>query len=319
MKPTKAELHRDDSTPLARLSEALTAVHDRIFSETHKTALKHLAIKLSIAGFAIHLGLIFLARTLSQPPLLIQGVGQNYLTAISTPFSFILFYEVLTLIAALPASTTRSIANQFEIVSLIFIRDVFKDIAAGSALVNGHRLTNEMRHVFLDMWAALAMFLLVAIFQYIALQRVRPLVTPEGTRGLKRFITQKKAVAIGLAALLLAMAAYNLGIFLLHAYRIVHTGINDPAGSTTTFYNDLFTVMIFTDVLILILSLNVSGQYEMVFRNAAFVVSIILLRFSLTEHPPYGAPLALLAMAFGIMTLLIFNFHMRIQNDTPTS
>jgi hypothetical protein len=44
--------------------------------------------------------------------------------------------------------------------------------------------------------------------------------------------------------------------------------------------------MIFTDVLILILSLVVSGRYEMVFRNAAFVLSIILLRFSLTEGHP---------------------------------
>ena len=57
---------------------------------------------------------------------------------------------------------------------------------------------------------------------------------------------------------------------------------------TTTFYNDVFTVMIFTDVLVLILSLVVSGQYEMVFRNAAFVVSIILIRF----RSPRGIPTA---------------------------
>jgi hypothetical protein len=55
-----------------------------------------------------------------------------------------------------------------------------------------------------------------------------------------------------------------------------------------------FTVMIFTMFLILILSLVVvSGRYEMVFRNGPFVLSIILLRFSLTEDRPYGAPLAL--------------------------
>jgi nicotinamide riboside transporter PnuC len=71
--------------------------------------------------------------------------------------------------------------------------------------------------------------------------------------------------------------------------------------------------MIFTDVLILILSLVVSGQYEMVFRNAAFVVSIILIRFALTEGYPYGAPLALIAMVFGILTLLVFNYHRRIN------
>jgi hypothetical protein len=81
----------------------------------------------------------------------------------------------------------------------------------------------------------------------------------------------------------------------------------------TSFYNDLFTAMIFTDVLILILSLVVSGHYESVFRNAAFVVSIILIRFALTEGYPFGAPVALVAMIFGILVLLVFNYHMRIS------
>jgi nicotinamide riboside transporter PnuC len=75
----------------------------------------------------------------------------------------------------------------------------------------------------------------------------------------------------------------------------------------------VFTVMIFTDVLILILSLAVSGKYEMVFRNAAFIVSIILIRFALTEGYPYGAPLAIVAMLFGILTLMVYNYHQRIN------
>ena len=72
------------------------------------------------------------------------------------------------------------------------------------------------------------------------------------------------------------------------------------------FYIDVFTVMIFTDALILILSLVGSGRYEMVFRNAAFVISTILLRYSLAEDHPYAAPLALFEMVFGILTLLVF-------------
>jgi hypothetical protein len=126
-------------------------------------------------------------------------------------------------------------------------------------------------------------------------------------------MAQKKVVAVGLATLLPAMAAYNLGVFAISIYNALQTGRGaiEPA---TTFYNDLFTVMIFTDVLILILSLAVSAQYELVFRNAAFVVSIILIRFSLTEGYPYGAPLALVAMIFGILTLLAFNFHLRLTD-----
>jgi len=294
----------------ARLWTRFEALHDLMFADASKLALKHLAINLSIAGFAIHLTLIFLAHTLAHPPLLIALTGKNYLTAISTPFNFILFYEVLTLIAALPTSTTRSIAHQFEIVSLIFIRDVFKDIATATDLVKEHRLTLETFPVFFDMWAGFLMYFLVAVFRLVAQHRSQQTQTGARTPGSARFMAQKKVVAVGLATLLPSMAGYNIAVFVVTTFRTLQTGhgVIEPA---TTFYNDLFTVMIFTDVLILILSLAVSGQYELVFRNAAFVVSIILIRFSLTEGYPCGAPVALMAMIFGILTLLVFNFHLR--------
>jgi hypothetical protein len=303
------------SSQVPRLWLELIRAHDQIFSEANKALLKRLAIAVSIVGFAVHLVLVFLSRGVSHPPLIISAVGRNYLSAIATPFSFILFYEVLTLIAALPASTTQSIANQFEVVSLIFIRDVFKDIAAASQNGWHHEQFHQALPLFVDMCSGLLMFLLVAIFQYVALKRGKRAGTAELSTGLKKFIAQKKLVAIGLTVLLLSMAVYNLGIVIVHFYRSLMAGHCITPEPNAFFYNDVFTVMIFTDVLILILSLVVSGRYEMVFRNAAFVLSIILLRFSLTEDRPYGAPLALFAMVFGILTLLVFNFHSRIRTD----
>jgi hypothetical protein len=147
------------------------------------------------------------------------------------------------------------------------------------------------------------------------LQRVKRAGADELSNGVKKFIAQKKLVAIGLTVLLLSMAVYNLGIVIVHSYWSLLAGRSSISGPNAFYYHDVFTVMIFTDVLILTLSLGVSGRYEMVFRNAAFVLSIILLRFSLTEDHPYGASLALFAMAFGILTLLVFNFHTRIRAD----
>ncbi len=295
----------------ARIWLQLSAAHDRIFSERNKTALKHLVIRLGIAGFAIHLLLIFLARTLPHPPALIAGAGENYLVAISTPFNFVLFYEVVTLIGALHESTTRSIAYQFEIVSLIFIRDVFKDIAESAEMVLKHQLTWEALPLFVDMWAGFLMYLLVAVFQHVSHRSVAHLGSGASSLARARFVAQKKCVALGLGALLLIMATYNVSLFVMDVYRDVVTG-QVGLGHVTTFYNDLFTVMIFTDVLILILSIVVSGHYEFVFRSAAFVVSIVLIRFALTEGYPFGAPLAILAMVFGISVQLVFNYHMRI-------
>jgi hypothetical protein len=302
------------STSWARTAWAkLIRVHDRCFSERGKSWLKRLVVRASIAGFLVHLGLVFLDHSLSHPPLLVQAVGKNYLSAIATPFNFILFYEVLTLIAALPVSTTRSIANQFEIVSLIFIRDVFKDIAAANepAWIQAH--PHEALPLVFDMLAGFLMFFLVTVFQHVAQQQVRMPKTPELTSGREKFIAQKKLVAIGLTVLLLGLAVYHVSCFAGLAWHALVTGASFTLGSTSFFYNDLFNVMIFTDVLILILSLVVSGRYEMVFRNAAFVLSIILIRFSLTEGRPYGAAIALSAMVFGILTLLVFNYHSRVR------
>jgi hypothetical protein len=296
----------------SRVWAALIRIHDLCFSDRNKGTLKRLVVKISLAGFALHLGLIFLAHCMGWPPLLVAIVGSNYLAAISTPFNLILFYEVLTLIAAMPASTTRSIANQFEIVSLIFIRDVFKDIANASQ-TGIHSDAHAALPVLFDMGAGFLMFVLATVFQQVAQRQVRMPRTPELAAGQARFIEQKKVVALGLTGLLLALAAYRLSGFAEQVWHGLFTGHFVAMEPGNYFYHDLFTVMIFTDVVILVLSLVISGRYEMVFRNAAFVISVILIRFSLTEERPYGAAVALLAMVFGILTLLVFNYHSRLR------
>ncbi|WP_420238100.1 hypothetical protein ACOBR2_00380 [Telmatobacter bradus] len=288
----------------------LEPAYDALFNERNRKMLKRLVIRLSVFSFVVHLLLIFLAYALHAPQHWIDELGSNYLAAISTPFNFILFYEVLTLIAALPESTTRSIANQFEIVSLIFIRNVFHDIVHANELVAGHRITAECGPLFMDMWAGILMFLLVAVFRHISLRHLSRSRSSHNVFNTytQRFILQKKAVATGLTVLLIGMALWNVFLFGLTAVHIL-LGQAGALESATSYYNDLFTVMIFTDVLVLILSLVASDRYELVFRNAAFVVSIVLIRFALTAGFPFGAPLALTAMALGVCTVLIYNYH----------
>jgi hypothetical protein len=99
------------------------------------------------------------------------GVGflteldRNYLHAVYTPFSFILFYEVLMLVFALPKSHTSSIAMQYEILSLIVIRRVFKDIGEFRDPAAWFEQTDAAWTVLLDMLGALAMFALIVIFR----------------------------------------------------------------------------------------------------------------------------------------------------------
>ena len=292
---------------------ALSNAFDRLYSDARRAWLDHVVVNVSAAGFLVHLLLVFLSRSLATPPALIAAVGKNYLSAIYTPFSFILFYEVLMLIAALPQSTTQSIAKQYEIVSLISIRRFFKDIAELDNIGKLAQLSPEVLPVFLDVFGGLFMFLLVTVFLHAARRRSRPETRPELSAELKKFISRKKAIALALTVLLVSLAAYNLVIFASEAWQVIYQGAKARLDPNTFFYTDVFTVMIFTDVLVVILSLTVSDRYEMVFRNAAFVISTILIRFSLTTERQYSALLAIAGMVFGIFTLVIYNYHARVR------
>jgi len=257
----------------------------------------------SVAGLFAHLALVFLARTLAAPPAWIAAVGKNYLSAIYTPFSFILFYEVLMLIGALPKSTTQSIAKQYQIVSLIFMRSFFKDIAELHGVNELVSLSRDTWPVLLNVSAGLLMFFLVTLFLRVARRRIDDDRPESDLAELRKFITRKKAIALGLTIVLLVVALQRVIEFLRGA---------EPVNVNSFFYTDVFTVMIFTDVLIVILSLVVSDRYELVFRNGAFVISTILIRLSLTANFPSGAMLALMGMLFGIGTLLIYNYHLDV-------
>lgn len=281
-----------------------SAAYDRVFADEHRHFIERVVVTLSVLGFLAHLTHIFLARNLHAPSPLIAAAGHNYLSAISTPFNFILFYEVLILISSIPRSTTQSIATQFEIVSLIFVRGFFQDLSE----IDLDKLASplgDLTPALQDVAAGITMFLLVTVFKHVA-RKSHP---REHRPGLAEFVARKKTVSLALTVLFFGLAAHNIWQF---AVELLH---GSPAAfqGRTTFYADVFTVMIFTDVLILLLSLLVSDDYELVFRNAAFVVSTILIRFSLSAGHPFGAEVGVAGMVFGIVTVLIYNYHLKLS------
>ena len=245
------------------------------------------------------------------PPLgggLLAGLDRNYLHAIYTPFTFILFYEVLLLVFALPKSHTSSIGKQYEIISLIVVRGVFKDIGEFRDLESWLTQIEAARMVLMDMGGAVAMFLLVTIFY-----RVRKTVTKSSTgRDLDGFILLKKVIAVLLTGLLCILAAYNLFTWFIQILPTQELAAEATHDLDVFFFPAFFEFMIFTDVFLLIVSLSYYDRYEYVFRNAGFVISTVLLRFSLSTAKPYDAALALVAMGYGIAVLSVFAYFTRI-------
>ena len=279
--------------------------YDHVNRPDVRQHLERVVVVLAAGGFVLHLLLILLVRQFPEIALgPLDALDRNFLHAVYTPFSFILFYEVLMLVLALPQSHTSSIGKQYEIISLIVVRRVFKDIGGFRDMSSWLTQATTTRAVLIDMAAAAGMFLVVAIFYRIR----KSVVKSDRHRDLAGFIKLKKVIAVLLCGVLLASASYSIVAWIGSTGPRVQSR---PLDLDAFFFPAFFEFMIFTDVLLLIVSICYYERYEYVFRNAGFVISTVLLRFSLSTPKPLDVGLGLLAMLYGLVVLAIFAFFTR--------
>ena len=86
-------------------------------------------IVLALIFFIIHLSLIYLYQNQIIQISLNSSLFYSPISAIYTPFSFILIYEVYLLVYYIPKSFSNYIIKQYEIISLIILRKLFKDLS----------------------------------------------------------------------------------------------------------------------------------------------------------------------------------------------
>ena len=295
---------------------ALAQVYDQLHTPSNRQRLEQLAVGTAAVGFVGHLIAIAVLWALPDlPETVLNGLDRSLLHAIYTPFSVILFYEVVLLVFSLANSHTEEISKQYQIISLIVVRRVFKDICSFGDIENWLAETDAVLAVLRDMGGAAAMFFLVTVFA--ALRKAAPRLPIE--RDLNSFIELKKAVAVLLLPVLIIFAAMNV-LSWLRLLPDGFPGVPDHGGNVDLFFFPLFyEFMIFTDVFLLIVSLAYYDKYEYVFRNAGFVISTVLLRVSLSTPKPYDLALALMAMAYGVLILAIFTFFARTLHQKKTT
>lgn len=288
---------------LFSLRRSLASLFDRIAEAPQRVFFERAIVALAALGFLAHLLLILILRFIPlNPPHILEGLDQSLLHAVYTPFSIILFYEVILLVFALAESHTFEVAKQYQIISLIVVRRVFKDIGSFGSFDQWLSQSEAVRAVLLDMGGAVLMFVMVTGFTYF--QRTCPKVAIQ--QDLKEFVALKKTIAILLLGVLTGLAILNLAVWL----RLIPAsvlGLPKILQNADLFFFPLFfEFMIFTDVFILIVSLAYYDRYEYVFRNAGFVISTVLLRISLSIHKPYDIGLGLIAMLYGTVVLAVF-------------
>ena len=228
---------------------------------------------------------------------------KNPISAIYTPFSFILVYEVYLLIYYLSKSFTTYITKQYEIITLIIIRKLFKDLAALELTSDWFNIKGDLQFTY-DILASIILFYLIYQFEK---QGKRIAKTPiKDDTKIDRFILRKKAIAIVLVPIFFTMALVTLFNWTL---GISFASNNLPSFETINnlFFDEFFTVLILVDVVLLLLSFFYTDKFHKIIRNSGFVVSTILIRMSFGVSGLISTILIVVAVLFGLAIMLIHN------------
>ncbi len=271
------------------------------FRSKLRSQLGKATLYLAIGLFGVHLLLTELAPWfphLAHIPLL-----SNPINAIYTPFSVLLVYEVYLLIYYLRRSTTIYIGKQYEIMALILIRNLFKDLSETDFRMASW---SDWLHIalFRDLGAVALAFTLIYLFYRISGMYAPHAIESEeeqliGTK-LSSFVRAKKILSGGLLLVFIGLGSYSLLSWtgsLLGWVSIPGINLNH------IFFDEFYTFLILSDVCILLFSLLYTDDFPVIIRNSSFVVSTILLKLSLTAQPGMAQILLLVGVAFGLIML----------------
>jgi len=284
-------------------------LHQFFLSEQAKTRIERTILYVALIGFFIHLIFIYLSKFgiinfLSESELL-----TNPISAIYTPFSFILIYEVYLLIYYLPKSFTTYITKQYEIITLIIIRKLFKDLSTLELTSEWFDIKGDLQFTY-DILASIILFYLIYQFQKQEMIKSEP--KSNAKLNIDRFIRRKKLIAVVLVPIFFTMAL----ITLFNWSAGISLSSNDfPDFETINnlFFDEFFTVLILVDVVLLLISFFYTDKFHKIIRNSGFIVSTILIRLSFGVSGLISTVLIVLAVLFGLAIILI---HNKYENNT---
>ncbi|OUV38233.1 MAG: hypothetical protein CMA18_001600 [Methanobacteriota archaeon] len=280
----------------------MSTLHEYVLGEKTDSFLRKSAINLAIVGFLIHLGGCTLYRFNTIDLSEVQPFVDSYLDALYTPFSIILAYEVYELIRAIPESFSNSIGKQFEVVTLLVVRDIFKNLADVGGTTDSS-IDSDLSFIAMEAVVFVALFATALYFRS----------ATTGTKDLSQqddfiraFVTQKKHLACALAAVYVLVACYSFSSWSL--------GVLDGETSLTrtVFFLDFFTWLIVSDIIILLVSYKHITDFPPLARNTGFILSTVIIRVGIGTPGYTGAVLFMLSAALAACVLRL-SLH-----DNPT-
>lgn len=277
---------------------------------------ERIILVIAIISFLVHLSVIYLVDygviSLNSPSELLK----NPIAAIYTPFSFILVYEVYLLIFFLPKSITTYIGKQYEIITLIIIRRLFKDLSNLSLSPDWFKIKYDLQFTY-DLVASLLLFFLIFQFNIRSKKRFRTGLNDEiKNERIERFIIIKKVLAASLVPTIIIVAVYSFTTWMLGTLNIEVTRNIPFININNIFFEQFFTILISVDVILLLFSFFHTDEFHKVIRNSGFIISTILIRISFSVTGLLNTILIVSAIIFGLLILIIHNkFEESISRD----
>jgi hypothetical protein len=264
---------------------ALSAAFDRIEAFWEGPRMRKAVAAVLVVSFlgalgaaeAVHRGFFAGALRLRVP--------HGHFFAVELALYMLLAWEVVGLVLKIAQSISSSAGKQFEIFSLILLRHSFEEFAHFGEPLAWAEVREPVLRMLANGFGALAIFVVLGFFY--SAQRHAPITG--GARDRESFIAVKKVISLVLLVFFGAIA--------------VRSALHEQV----KFFESFYSVLIFADVLLVLLSLRYSSSYQVVFRNSGLAVATVLLRLALAAPAYYNAALGLAAALFALGLTLAFN------------
>jgi len=241
-----------------------------------------------VASFVVSLLLAILNKFGWIPESLINLFPKSVFHSIQISFSLVLLIEVIGLVFSISYSVTSSLVKQLEILSLILLRSSFKQF--GEFSVHENWLDwDPIISMLSDSFGAVVIFLIILLIN----KTLKHTPITDDPSSQTRFVMFKKITGLILFFVFISTGLFDLILYFFH---------QQPYDFFKTFY----TVLIFADIFLVLLSMRYNYSYIVVFRNSAYAVATIIIRMALSAPDYYNIVLGILASLFVLMVSFFY-------------